>query len=105
MPSSTASCTPRTASRSTARPCANQRKKPANAASLTPTTPSEPLKPSTGELSAIIGMLSAITGIRNHRLARPESHGGRIFAGLHPTYAGSADQAQLWQLYFASDGA
>jgi len=27
---------------------------------LTPTTPSEPLNPSTGELSAIIGMLSAI---------------------------------------------
>src|SRR6516165_4420477 len=60
MPSSTVSCTPLTASHSTARPCANQRKKPASGASLTPTTPSEPLNPSTGELSAIIGMLSAI---------------------------------------------
>src|SRR6516162_6923255 len=60
MPSSTVSCTPLTASHSTARPCANQRKKPESGASLTPTTPSEPLNPSTGELSAIIGMLSAI---------------------------------------------
>src|SRR6516162_4036113 len=60
MPSSTASCTPRTASRSTARRCANQRKNPATGPSLTRTTPSDPLKPSTGELSAIIGMLSAI---------------------------------------------
>src|SRR5204862_6313165 len=59
MPSSTALSTPRTASRSTARPYANHQN-PASAASLTPTTPSEPLKPSTGELSAIIGMLSAI---------------------------------------------
>src|SRR6516165_4768775 len=60
MPSSTASCTPLTASHSTGRPCVNQRKKPASGASLTPTTSSELLKPSTGELSAIIGMLSAI---------------------------------------------
>src|SRR6266436_4703408 len=48
MPSSTASCTLRTASPSTARPCANHRKNPPNVASLTPTPPSEPLKPSTG---------------------------------------------------------
>src|SRR6202162_6320037 len=48
MPSSTASCTPHTASPSTARPCANHRKNPPSAASLTPTTPSEPLKPSMG---------------------------------------------------------
>ena len=34
--------------------------KPASGASLTRTTPSEPLKPSTGGLSAIAGMLSAI---------------------------------------------
>src|SRR6516225_10318839 len=60
MPSSTASSTPRTASHSTARPYANHQKNPASGASLTRTTPSEPLKPSTGELSAIIGMLSAI---------------------------------------------
>src|SRR6516162_8608433 len=60
MPSSTASSTPRTASHSTARPYANHQKNPESGASLTPTTPSEPLNPSTGELSAIIGMLSAI---------------------------------------------
>src|SRR3984885_13661934 len=43
-----ASSTPRTASPSTARPCANHRKKPPNAESLTLTPPSEPLKLSTG---------------------------------------------------------
>src|ERR1700688_716011 len=48
MPSSTASCTPRTASPSTATPCANHRKNPASVASLTRTPPSEPLKPSMG---------------------------------------------------------
>src|SRR5271156_5184015 len=48
MPSSTASSTPRTASPSTARPYANHRKTPASVESLTRTTPSEPLKPSTG---------------------------------------------------------
>ena len=36
------SWTPRTASRSTARRCANQRKNPASEASLTSTTPREP---------------------------------------------------------------
>src|SRR5271169_6815573 len=48
MPCSIASCTPRTASPSTARPCASHRKNPPSVASLTPTTPSEPLKPSMG---------------------------------------------------------
>src|SRR6266436_888810 len=48
MPSSTASCTQRTASPSTSRPCANHQKNPPSVASLTPTTPSEPLKPSMG---------------------------------------------------------
>src|SRR5258706_11179012 len=48
MPSSTASCPHRTASPSTARPCANHQKNPPSVASLTPTTPSEPLKPSMG---------------------------------------------------------
>src|ERR1700726_2729513 len=57
MPSSTASCTPRTASRSTATPCANHRKNPASVASLTRTPPSEPLKPSMG------------AAVRNHRNA------------------------------------
>ena len=48
MPSLIASSTPRTASPSTARACANHRKKPPNVESLTPTPPSEPLKLSTG---------------------------------------------------------
>ena len=53
---------------------------------MTRTTPSEPLKPSTGELSAIIGMLSAIdrnqcpqsigTPVRNPR----NPHPGRVAA-------------------------
>src|SRR5436190_9132258 len=97
MPSSTALSTPRTASRSTARPYANHQN-PASAASLTPTAPSEPLKPSTGELSAIIGMLSAIdrnqcpqsigTPVRNPRnphtsLSRPTGNltGVTFFVG------------------------
>src|SRR3984893_13868333 len=57
MRSSTASCTLRTALPSTARPCANHRKNPPNVASLTPTPPSEPLKPSTG------------SAVRDHRNA------------------------------------
>src|ERR1700730_8033954 len=57
MRSSTASCTRRTALPSTARPCANHRKNPPNVASLTPTPPSEPLKPSTG------------SAVRDHRNA------------------------------------
>src|SRR4051794_24230806 len=95
MPSSTALSTPRTASRSTARPYANHQN-PASAASLTPTTPSEPLKPSTGELSAIIGMLSAIdrnqcpqsigTPVRNPR--NPQGPRGR-----HPWRRGGGRQA------------
>src|ERR1700688_575824 len=48
MPSLTASCTPRTASPSTAIPCANHRKNPPSVASLTRTPPSEPFKPSMG---------------------------------------------------------
>src|ERR1700675_3964923 len=48
MPSSTASYTRPTASRSTARPYAGLRKNPESAANLTTTPPSEPLKPSTG---------------------------------------------------------
>src|ERR1700674_5384928 len=48
MPSSTASYTLRTASRSTATPCASHRKNPASVAILTQTPPSEPLKPSMG---------------------------------------------------------
>jgi transposase len=68
----TASCTRRTASRSTARPCANHRKNLQDGASLTPTPPSEPLMPSTGTAvrdhrNAVRDRsehLSAITGIR-----------------------------------------
>src|SRR6516165_4180913 len=92
MPSSTASCTPLTASHSTGRPCVNQRKKPASGASLTPTTSSELLKPSTGELSAIIGMLSAIdrnqcpqsigTPVRNPRNPHLQSAASAVLAGV-----------------------
>src|SRR5436190_19936110 len=104
MPSSTALSTPRTASRSTARPYANHQN-PASAASLTPTTPSEPLKPSTGELSAIIGMLSAIdrnqcpqsigTPVRNPRNPQPKSLIQLL--GGPPSGAGSR---QMYQLRF-----
>src|SRR5258708_33477237 len=48
MRSSTASCRQRTEWPSPARPSVNHRKNPPNVASLTPTPPSEPLKPSTG---------------------------------------------------------
>src|SRR5258708_3383489 len=48
MPSSTAWYTLRTASHSTARPCADDPKTLASGASLTPTPPSELLKPSKG---------------------------------------------------------
>src|ERR1700686_3707025 len=48
MPSLIASSTPRTASPSTARPCAKHRKNPPSVESLTPTPPSEPLKLSMG---------------------------------------------------------
>src|SRR6266849_9987331 len=64
MPSSTASSTPRTALPSTARPCANHRKNPPSVASLTPTPPSEPLKPSTG---------ATVRGHRNAVRDRSES--------------------------------
>ena len=50
-------CTLRTASRSTARPCASQRKNPASVTSLTRKPQSEPLKPSMG------------AAVRNHRNA------------------------------------
>ena len=71
MPSLIASCTQRTASPSTARPCANHRKKPPNAESLTPTPPSEPLKLSTGAT------------VRDHRNAvRDRSESLSAFAGI-----------------------
>jgi hypothetical protein len=73
---------------SMARPCANQRKKPASAASLTPTTSSEPLKPSTGELTAIIGMpvrdrSESVSAI--NRNACPPSSGRHTPPGRYPT--------------------
>src|SRR5271163_1951827 len=71
MPSWTASCTPRTASPSTARPCENQTKNPPNVASLTPTSPSEPLKPSTGD------------AVRDHRITvRDRSEPPSAIAGI-----------------------
>src|SRR6266849_2710527 len=79
MPSSTASCTLRTASPLTARPCANHRKNPANVASLTPATPSEPLKPSMGAAvrdhrNAVRDRSESLSAIdRNHCPHSPES--------------------------------
>src|SRR5580693_1658082 len=79
MPSWTASCTPRTASPSTARPCENQTKNPPNVASLTPTSPSEPLKPSMGAAvrdhrNAVHDRSESLSAInRNPRPQSPES--------------------------------
>src|ERR1700674_2183827 len=99
MPSSTASYTLRTASRSTARPCASHRKNLASVAILTQTPPSEPLKPSMGGrcprspecCPRWIGItvrnqsesLSAIAGIRNKHQSGRIKHTLR----LHPTPA------------------
>src|SRR5580704_14909271 len=79
MPSLIASSTPRTASRSTARPCANHRKKPPNVESLTLTPPSEPLKLSTGATvrdhrNAVRDRSESLSAIdRNHCPHSPES--------------------------------
>src|ERR1700693_6226822 len=79
MRSSTASCTPRTASRSTATPCANHRKNPASVASLTRTPPSDPLKPSMGAAvrdhrNAVRDQLESLSAInRNPCPQSPES--------------------------------
>src|SRR6266446_7981270 len=79
MPSSTASCTPRTDLPSTARPCVNHQKNPPNVASLTPTPPSEPLKPSTGATvrdhrNAVRDQSESLSAIdRNHCPHSPES--------------------------------
>src|ERR1700719_2655710 len=91
MPSSTASSTPRTALRSTARPCANRRKKPPSVESLTLTPPSEPLKLSMGATvrdhrNAVRDRsesLSAFTGIRNNCYAERFSERFRGVLG-HP---------------------
>src|SRR6202011_5114104 len=79
MPSSTASSTPRTALPSTARPCANRRKKPPSVESLTLTPPSEPLKLSMGatvrdDRNAARDRSESLSAIdRNHCLHSPES--------------------------------
>src|SRR5216683_12353 len=79
MPSSTASSTPRTASPSTARPCANHRKKPPSVESLTLTPPSEPLKLSMGATvrdhrNAVRDRSESLSAIdRNHCPHSPES--------------------------------
>src|SRR5712672_654048 len=94
MPSSTASCTQRTASPSTARPCANHQKNPPSVASLTPTTPSEPLKPSMGAAvrdhrNAVRDRSESLSAIdRNHCPHSPESAVGilnpiRAVVGIH----------------------
>src|ERR1700720_2869840 len=81
MPSSTASSTPRTALPSTARPCANRRKKPPSVESLTLTPPSEPLKLSMGATvrdhrNAVRDRSESLSAIdRNHCLRSSESPG------------------------------
>src|SRR6266849_1500503 len=85
MPSSTASCTLRTASPSTARPCANHQKNPANVASLTPTTPSEQLKPSMGAAvrdhrNAVRDRSESLSAI--NRNTRPQSPESADFLGI-----------------------
>src|ERR1700729_3039691 len=88
MPSLIASSTPRTASPSTARPCANHRKKPPNAESLTPTPPSEPLKLSTGPTvrdhrNAVRDRSESLSAIdRNHCPHSPESAAKRVFRSV-----------------------
>src|ERR1700675_3452744 len=79
MPSSTASSTPRTALPSTARPCANRRKKPPSVKGLTPTPPSEPLMLSMGATvrdhrNAVRDRSESLSAIdRNHCPHSPES--------------------------------
>src|ERR1700704_1409364 len=79
MPSLIASSTPRTASPSTARPCANHRKNPASVESLTLTPPSEPLKLSMGATvrdhrNAVRDRSESLSAIdRNHCPHSPES--------------------------------
>src|SRR5258708_6374855 len=81
MPSSTASCTQRTASPSTARPCANHQKNPPSVASLTPTTPSEPLKPSMG--AAVRDHRNAV---RDRSESCPQSIGTPVRNRRNPQY-------------------
>src|SRR5450432_4386989 len=89
MPSLTASSTLPTASRSTARPCANQQKNLASGVSLTPTPPSEPLKPSKGAAvrdhrNAVRDRSESLSAInRNPCPQSPESAVFRRFAIMH----------------------
>src|SRR5258708_7020311 len=83
MPSSTASCTPRTDLPSTARPCVNHRKNPPNVASLTPTPPSEPLKPSTGATvrdhrNAVRDRSESLSAINRNTCPQSPESAGRI---------------------------
>src|ERR1700680_620612 len=83
MPSLTASCTPRTASPSTATPCANHRKNPASVASLTRTPPSEPLKPSMGAAvrdhwNAVRDRSESLSAIAGIRILIADQHAGAV---------------------------
>src|ERR1700730_10816208 len=100
MPSSTASCTPRTASRSTATPCANHRKNPASVASLTRTPPSEPLKPSMGAAvrdhrNAVRDRSESLSA--SNRNPCPQSPESAVGAPADPVGEGVADKAELEQ--------
>src|SRR5258708_293975 len=108
MPSSTASCTPRTDLPSTARPCVNHRKNPPNVASLTPTPPSEPLKPSTGATvrdhrNAVRDRSESLSAInRNTCPQSPESAPPRLTAPVSPFQTPESSMTPLrwnWSAY------
>src|SRR5713101_7165370 len=92
MPSSTASCTPRTALPSMARPCVNHRKNPPNVASLTPTPPSEPLKPSTGAAvrdhrNAVRDRSESLSAINRNTCPQSPESAVHMMISIPPKYA------------------
>src|SRR5882762_3528201 len=103
MPSSTASSTPRTALPSTARPCANHRKKLPSVESLTLTPPSEPLKLSMGATvrdhrNAVRDRSESLSAIdRNDCPHSPESATGIEIrhGGTRAYYAEGPDYVQM----------
>src|SRR5258708_1840429 len=99
MPPSPASCTRPTASPSTARPCANHQKNPPSVASLTPTTPSEPLKPSMGAAvrdhrNAVRDRSESLSAI--NRNTCPQSPESALYADRTSTATMRANQMRLW---------
>src|ERR1700676_1913878 len=119
MRSSTASCTPRTASPSTARPCANHRKNLPSVPSLTQTPPREPLKPSTGatvrdhrnvvrDRSESLSAINRNTCPQSPESALQDSPADRSRSGAHmvalATYMGHVNiYATYWYLEATAD--